>query len=81
MRIKILGVGCAKCKQLYAQAEKAVASSGVDVVLEKVEKIDDIRKYPILMTPALVLDEQVKAAGRIPETSEIVSWIAAAAGK
>ena len=80
MKIKILGTGCARCKQLYAEAEKAIASSGMNVALEKVEKIDDIRKYPILMTPALVLDEKVKAAGRIPSAAEIVSWITTAAG-
>jgi small redox-active disulfide protein 2 len=79
MRIKVLGTGCAKCKQLYAEAEKAIASSGMEVALEKVEQLDEIRKYPILATPALVLDEQVKAAGRIPNTAEIVSWIMTAA--
>ena len=79
MRIKVLGTGCARCKQLYAEAEKAIAASGMEVALEKVEQLDEIRKYPILMTPALVLDEEVKAAGRIPNTAEIVSWIMTAA--
>ena len=79
MKIKILGTGCAKCKLLYAEAQKAITSSGMAVELEKVEKIDDIMKYGVMMTPALVVDEQVKASGRIPPTSEIVSWIMTAA--
>jgi len=81
MKIKVLGTGCAKCKLLYAQAQKAVTTSGVVVELEKVEKIDEIMKYGVMMTPALVIDEQVKASGRIPPAPEIVSWIMTAAAK
>ena len=81
MRIKVLGTGCPKCKKLYAEAEKAIASSGVSVDLEKVEKIDEIMKYGVMMTPALVLDEEVKASGRIPPSTEIALWITNAAAK
>lgn len=81
MKIKVLGTGCAKCKLLYAEAQKAVIASGVGVELEKVEKIDEIMKYGVMMTPALVIDEQVKASGRIPPAPEIVSWIMTAAAK
>ena len=81
MKIKVLGPGCSRCKQLYAEAEKAVAASGVAAELEKVDKIDEIMKYNVMMTPALVIDEQVKACGRIPKTAEIVSWITTAAMK
>ncbi len=79
MKIKVLGTGCAKCKLLYAEAEKAIAASGVSVNLEKVEKVDEIMKYNVMMTPALVVGEVVKSSGRIPATSEIVSWITAGA--
>ena len=79
MKIKVLGTGCPKCKKLYAEAEKAVAAAGVAADLEKVEKIDDIMKYGVMMTPALVIDEQVKASGRIPAVKEMVAWITAAA--
>jgi small redox-active disulfide protein 2 len=81
MKIKILGTGCAKCKKLYAEAEKAVSASGVSAELEKVEKIDDIMKYGVMMTPALVVNEEVKSSGRIPPSSEIVSWITTAVAK
>ncbi len=79
MDVKVLGTGCAKCKKLYAETEKAVTASGLPVSLGKVEKIDEIMKYGVMMTPALVLDEQVKSTGRIPATSEIVSWISSGA--
>jgi small redox-active disulfide protein 2 len=79
VKIKILGTGCRKCAKLYAEAERAVAASGVAVELEKVENIDDIVQYGVMMTPSLILNEEVKASGRIVPASEIASWISAAA--
>ena len=81
MKIKVLGTGCPKCKLLYAEAENALASSGVPAELEKIEKLEEIMGYGVMMTPALVVDEQVKCAGRIPKLAEIVSWIATAAAR
>ncbi len=81
MKVKVLGTGCPKCKKLYAEAEKAIAASGVEVELEKVDRLEDIMKCSVMMTPALVIDEEVKASGRIPPSSEIVSWITAASAK
>ena len=81
MNIKVLGTGCAKCKKLYAEAEKAIATSGQQPVLEKIEKLDEIMKYGVMMTPALVINEEVKSSGRLPSTNEIAGWIAAAATK
>ena len=78
MKIQVLGTGCAKCKKLYAEAEKAIAASGAAADLEKVERIDEIVKFGVMVTPALVIDGQVKASGRIPPSTEIASWIAAA---
>jgi small redox-active disulfide protein 2 len=78
MKIKILGTGCPKCKKLYAEAEKAIASSGVKVDLEKVEKIEEIIKYGVMSTPGRVIDEEVKSSGRIPQSNEIASWISSA---
>jgi small redox-active disulfide protein 2 len=79
MKIKVLGTGCPRCKMLYIETEKAIASSGVKADLEKVEKIEEIIKYGIMATPGLVINEEVKASGRIPQCNEIVSWIKTAA--
>lgn len=81
MQIKVLGTGCAKCKLLYAEAEKAIAASGQPVELGKVERIDEIMKFGVMVTPALVVDGVVKASGRIPKAAEIVQWITSAAAK
>jgi small redox-active disulfide protein 2 len=79
MDVKVLGTGCAKCKLLYAEAEKAVAAAGLPVALTKVEKIDEIMKFGVMMTPALVVGDEVKCAGRIPKAPEIVTWLMHAA--
>ena len=76
MKIQILGTGCAKCKKLYAEAEKAVNAAGVPVQLEKVEKIDDIMAFGVMMTPALVVDGEVKVSGRVPSASQLEEMIA-----
>ena len=57
MEIKILGPGCASCKRLYAEAEKAIARVGQPATITKVEAIEDIMAYGILRTPGLVIDE------------------------
>ncbi len=81
MDVKVLGTGCAKCKKLYAEAEKAVAASGLEAKVSKVERIDEIMKLGVMTTPALVVDGEVKCSGRVPDAREIVTWLMNAAQK
>jgi small redox-active disulfide protein 2 len=81
MDVKVLGTGCAKCKKLYIEAEKALAASALPASLTKVEKLDEIMKFGVMITPALVIDGEVKCSGRIPPVPEIVSWLKTAAAK
>jgi small redox-active disulfide protein 2 len=81
MEIKVLGTGCPKCKKLYAEAEQAIAHAHMPVTLTKVEKLDEIMNYGVMMTPALVVAGEVKCSGRIPKAAEIVTWIMTAAAK
>ena len=71
MKLQILGPGCARCKQLLANTEQAVAEIGGNVEVEKIEDIKEIVKFRVLATPALAVDGVVKAAGRILSTDEI----------
>ena len=75
MKIEILGTGCLKCKKLTELANKAVMESGVNAEVVKVENIDEIISYGVMTTPALVIDGEVKSAGRIPSKDEIKKWI------
>jgi arsenite methyltransferase len=79
-KIQILGTGCSRCRDLTANAQKAVQELGVDVQIEKVTDIQEIIKFQILMTPGLVINGQVKAAGRIPSVEEIKQMLAAEGG-
>jgi len=75
MKIEILGTGCPKCKKLMELAEKAVKDTGVAAEISKVDKISDIMNYGVMMTPAIAIDGEVKAAGRIPSEEEIKKWL------
>ncbi len=73
--IKILGTGCAKCKATEVNAKEAVKQAGIEAEIIKVEDIQEIMKYNILSTPALVIDEQIKIKGRVATIEEIKSLI------
>jgi len=75
MNIKILGSGCTNCKKLYAVTEEATKEMGVSVSIEKVEDVQKIMGYGVMRTPALVVNEKVKAFGRIPGKYEIKKFI------
>jgi small redox-active disulfide protein 2 len=76
MTIKILGSGCPKCQILEANAKRAIEDLGLmDVQIEHVREIDKIVEYGVMSTPAIVVDKEVKAAGRIPDVEEIKSWL------
>ncbi|MFH1970029.1 MAG: thioredoxin family protein [Verrucomicrobiota bacterium] len=70
-QIQILGTGCPKCKLLTANAKEAVKALGIEAQIEKIEKIQDIMKFGVMMTPALVMDGQVKSAGKVLSADEI----------
>ncbi len=75
MLIKILGAGCAKCKQLMANTHQAVNEMGIIASIEKVEKIDDIIEYGVIKTPALVVNEQVRAMGKVLSAEDIKKYL------
>lgn len=80
MEIKVLGTGCAKCKQLEKTVREAVADLGLDATVEKVTELTDIMSYGIMSTPGLVIDGEVRLAGRLPKLEEMKSILARAGG-
>lgn len=75
MKIEILGTGCTKCKKLMEITKETVADLGINAEIVKVDKIDEIMNYGVMITPAIAIDEEIKAAGRIPSKDEIKKWI------
>ncbi len=70
-KIPILGTGCPKCKKLAENAEAAAKELGIEFEIEKVTDINEIMKFGVIMTPALVVDGDVKVVGKVPSTDEI----------
>lgn len=73
MEIKVLGTGCAKCKQLEKVVREAVDEMGLDAEVEKVTELTDIMAYGIMSTPGLVVNGEVRLAGRLPKVAEVKS--------
>lgn len=77
MQIKVLGQGCSKCAQLYDEVNKAVRELAVEAEVVKVENMKDIVGYGVMRTPALVIDNEVKIAGKVPSFDEIKKLLTA----
>jgi small redox-active disulfide protein 2 len=75
MKIEILGTGCAKCKKTFEVVEKAVSELGVDANVVKVEDINAALDYGVMITPAVVVDGDVKIAGKIPSVDDVKEWL------
>lgn len=71
MVIKILGTGCPKCRKLEANAREALKETGLSATIEKVTELDDIMKYNVVMTPGFVVNEEVKASGKVLSVEQI----------
>ena len=70
-KLQVLGTGCPKCKKLTEMTEAAAKDAGIEYELEKVTDINDIVAFGVMTTPALVVDGEVKAAGKLPTASEL----------
>jgi len=80
MEIKVLGTGCAKCKQLEKTVRTAVDEMGLDATVEKITELTDIMEYGLMSTPGLVVDGEVRLAGRLPKLAEVKSILERAGG-
>ncbi len=79
MNIKILGTGCAKCQRLEQLTREVAAELGIAAEFEHVRDMPAIMAYPIMSTPALVIDGEVAVFGRVPSKEEIAGWLKSAA--
>ncbi|MFO7676918.1 MAG: thioredoxin family protein [Thermoplasmatota archaeon] len=71
MKIEILGTGCPKCKATEKIVRKAVEELGINAEIVKVEDLEEIISRGVMMTPAIVIDGEVKIVGKVPSTDEI----------
>ncbi len=77
MDIKVLGTGCANCKNTLALIDQVARARGVDVTLSKVEELRDIMAYGVMRTPGVVINGKVVHTGGVPSRDKIEQWLAA----
>ena len=75
MKIKILGPGCARCRQLEQTAKEVVKELGLEAAIEEVKDMKKIMQYPILTTPGLVVNEELVCSGKVPNKAEVTRFI------
>lgn len=72
--VKVLGTGCANCRNTIKLINEVVKAKGIEVALEKVEQIQDIMTYGVMSTPGVVIDGKVVHAGGVPARAKVESW-------
>jgi small redox-active disulfide protein 2 len=75
MEVKVLGMGCPKCKEVEKRAVNVLAELGLTADVEKITDIKKIMEYGIMATPGLVINGKVKCSGRIPRPEQIKAWL------
>ena len=75
MKIEILGTGCPKCETVAKNVQSAVRELGIQVEVVKVTDIGEIAARGVMLTPALAIDGDIKAVGKVPTGEEIKAWL------
>ncbi len=75
MEIKVLGPGCAKCKMTEELVREVLAESGISAEVIKVTDTMEIARHGVFMTPAVIVDSEVKCVGKVPAKKEISEWL------
>ena len=75
MKIHVLGTGCPKCRKMAENAETAARSLGLDFKLEKITDINKILEFGVMITPALVVNGEIKVTGKVPTPEEIEAML------
>jgi small redox-active disulfide protein 2 len=79
-KLQVLGTGCAKCELLSEHSERAARELGLDYELEKVTDLGEILELGVLVTPALVVDGEVRVSGQVPSTLRLKEILARPTG-
>ncbi len=73
--VKVLGTGCKKCQTLEAKIRDLAAANNIEAAIEKVSDLGEMLNYNIMMTPGLVINEQLKSFGVIPKDDQLLNWL------
>jgi len=78
LEIKVVGSGCPRCRKLYNDVLTVLQELNIQADVEKVEDLAAIASMGVLLTPSLIINGQVRAAGRVPDKKQLAQWIKAA---
>lgn len=73
--IYVMGPGCPKCTKALQIVQEVVAENKVAVTVTKITDFQEMVKYGIFSTPAIVIDNEIKVVGRVPKKTEVLEWI------
>jgi small redox-active disulfide protein 2 len=74
LTIRVLGSGCVTCNKLSAMLFESLQKFGLAADMEAVHDLDEIWRFGVTKTPALIINGAVKCAGRMPSPAEIEEW-------
>jgi small redox-active disulfide protein 2 len=75
MKIEVLGTGCARCNTTEEIVRQAFLEAGSEAQVVKVKDIREIARFGVMVTPAVVIDGELKSVGKIPELGEVLDWL------
>ncbi len=75
MNVKVLGAGCSKCKTLEKRLLDLKEKYQLEIEIKKVTQLNDIMAYGVMMTPVLVINEEIKSVGKVPKDDDLLKWL------
>ncbi|MGB5422358.1 MAG: thioredoxin family protein [Desulfobacterales bacterium] len=75
MEIKVLGPGCKKCRETEKIVKEVVSETNVDAMVDHVTDIKEITRYGVFVTPAVVVNGDVKSVGKVPKKNDVIAWL------
>jgi len=75
MEVKVLGTNCSKCRRLENKIRELVEANNINANVIKVTEIDEMLNYGIMMTPGLVINEEIKSVGIVPKDDQLLKWL------
>ena len=73
--IRILGPGCVSCNNIQTMVIEIMNKIGAAADIFQIHDLDEIGRYGILQTPALIINDKLKSSGRIPTPAQIEEWL------
>ncbi|MGN1208943.1 MAG: thioredoxin family protein [Duodenibacillus sp.] len=78
MLIEVYGTGCVRCSALFDTVQTLCREEEIEADVRKVSDFPSMLRKGIMSLPAVAVDGDVKAVGRVPSREELLGWIKAA---